>query len=97
VAKDVHYRTFLAEALQHMANGVSADDLDAARRRADTSRLRPPPSGLLQVATCCPRSASWPRCRVIVTMGHGRAPAVIGEHIAAALVGTFLGILRRTA
>ena len=98
VNKDPMYRTFLAEALQHMANGVSADDLDALLdAELDTfdkfnhlggSLLRTVSDALPGIGIVAAVLG------VIVTMGHMDAPpAVIGHHVAAALVGTFLGIL----
>ena len=98
VNKDPMYRTFLAEALQHMANGVSADDLDALLdAELDTfdkynhlggSLLRTISDALPGIGIVAAVLG------VIVTMSHMDAPpAVIGHHVAAALVGTFLGIL----
>lgn len=98
VAKNELYRVFLAEALQHMANGVSADDLDALLdAELDTwvayNHLA---GGLVRtVSDALPGIGIVAAVLgVIVTMGHMNAPpAVIGHHVAAALVGTFLGIL----
>ena len=98
VAKDDLYRVFLAEALQHMANGVSADDLEslldaeldtfAACNHLATGLVRTVSDALPGIGIVAAVLG------VIVTMGHMNAPpAVIGHHIAAALVGTFLGIL----
>ncbi len=98
VAKDELYRVFLAEALQHMANGVSADDLEALlEAELDTlTALNHLSGGLVRtVSDALPGIGIVAAVLgVIVTMGHMNAPpAVIGHHIAAALVGTFLGIL----
>lgn len=98
VAKDPMYRTFLAEALQHMANGVSADDLDALLdAELDTfdkynhlggSLLRTVSDALPGIGIVAAVLG------IIVTMGHmDGPPAEIGHHVASALVGTFLGIL----
>ncbi len=98
VAKDDLYRVFLAEALQHMANGVSADDLEALLdAELDTLNAGNHLAGGLvrTVSDALPGIGIVAAVLgVIVTMGHMNAPpAVIGHHIAAALVGTFLGIL----
>jgi chemotaxis protein MotA len=98
VAKDELYRVFLAEALQHMANGVSADDLEALlEAELDTFSAQNHLTGSLvrTVSDALPGIGIVAAVLgVIVTMGHMDAPpAVIGHHIAAALVGTFLGIL----
>jgi chemotaxis protein MotA len=98
VAKNSLYCTFLAEALQHMANGVSADDLDALLdAELDTfDKVNHLAGGLVRtVSDALPGIGIVAAVLgVIVTMGHMDAPpAVIGHHIAAALVGTFLGIL----
>jgi len=98
LAKNDMYRTFLAEALQHMANGVSADDLDALLdSELDTfDKVNHLGGALLRtVSDALPGIGIVAAVLgVIVTMGHMDAPpAVIGHHVAAALVGTFLGIL----
>jgi chemotaxis protein MotA len=98
VVKDDLYRVFLAEALQHMANGVSADDLEALLdAELDTFTAQNHLAGGLvrTVSDALPGIGIVAAVLgVIVTMGHMDAPpAVIGHHIAAALVGTFLGIL----
>jgi len=98
VNKDPMYRTFLAEALQHMANGVSADDLDALLdAELDTfEKYNHLGATLLRtVSDALPGIGIVAAVLgVIVTMGHMDAPpAEIGHHVAAALVGTFLGIL----
>ena len=98
VVKDDLYRVFLAEALQHMANGVSADDLESlldaeldswmAGNHLATGLVRTVSDALPGIGIVAAVLG------VIVTMGHMNAPpAVIGHHVAAALVGTFLGIL----
>ncbi len=98
VAKDEIYRTFLAEALQAMANGVSADDLEQLMdAELDTwMACNHLAGGLLRtVSDALPGIGIVAAVLgVIVTMGHMNAPpAVIGHHVAAALVGTFMGIL----
>lgn len=98
LAKNDLYRTFLAEALQHMTNGVSADDLEALlEAELDTfEKVNHLAGGLVRtVSDALPGIGIVAAVLgVIVTMGHMDAPpAVIGHHIAAALVGTFLGIL----
>ncbi len=98
VVKDEMYRTFLAEALQAMANGVSVDDLEQLlETELDTwTACNHLAGGLLRtVSDALPGIGIVAAVLgVIVTMGHMNAPpAVIGHHVAAALVGTFLGIL----
>jgi chemotaxis protein MotA len=98
VAKNDMYRTFLAEALQHMANGVAADDLDALLdAELDTfDKANHLTGNLVRTISDSLPGIGIVACvlGVIVTMGHMDAPpAVIGHHIASALVGTFLGIL----
>ncbi|HVV87462.1 MAG TPA: motility-associated protein [Kofleriaceae bacterium] len=98
VARDEQYRTFLAEALQHMANGVSADDLEALldAELETLTAYNHLAGGLVRtVSDALPGIGIVAAVLgVIVTMGHMNAPpAIIGHHIAAALVGTFLGIL----
>jgi chemotaxis protein MotA len=91
-------RTFLAEALQQIVNGVSPDDLDALLdAEMETRKFE----GHLATGLVKTIGDSLPGIGIvaavlgiIVTMGHMDAPpAVIGHHVAAALVGTFLGIL----
>ena len=89
---------FLADALQQMVNGTSVDDLDQLlESEIDTFKAEGHMgTGLLKVV-----GDSLPGIGIvaavlgiIVTMGHmDAAPAVIGLHVASALVGTFLGIL----
>ncbi len=98
VVKDDLYRVFLAEALQHMANGVSADDLEALLdAELDTfTQCNHLAGGTVRtVSDALPGIGIVAAVLgVIVTMGNmDKPPAVIGHHIAAALVGTFLGIL----
>ncbi len=98
VAKNELFRTFLGEALQAMANGVSADDLEALldAELETWMACNHMSSGLLRtVSDALPGIGIVAAVLgVIVTMGHMDAPpAVIGHHVAAALVGTFLGIL----
>ncbi len=98
LAKNAGYRVFLAEALQHMANGVSADDLEALLdAELDTfTACGHLSTGLLQkISDALPALGIVAAVLgVIVTMSHMDAPpAVIGAHIGAALVGTFVGIL----
>ncbi|MBP6632634.1 MAG: flagellar motor stator protein MotA [Kofleriaceae bacterium] len=98
IAKDDLYRTFLAEALQHMVNGVSPDDLDGLLD-AELGTIKT--EGHLATGLVTKIGDSLPGIGIvaavlgiIVVMGHMDAPpAVIGLHVAAALVGTFLGIL----
>jgi chemotaxis protein MotA len=91
-------RLFLAEALQQIVNGVSPDDLDALLdAELETKKFE----GHLATGLLTKIGDSLPGIGIvaavlgiIVTMGHMDAPpAVIGHHVAAALVGTFLGIL----
>jgi chemotaxis protein MotA len=98
IAKHHHARLFLAEALQQLVNGVSPDDLDEMLdAELDTIKFE----GHLATGLLKTVGDSLPGLGIvaavlgiIVTMGHmDAAPAVIGHHVAAALVGTFLGIL----
>lgn len=98
IAKHHHAQQFLAEALQQVVNGISADDLDALLD-AELDTLRN--EGHLATGLVKTIGDALPGIGIvaavlgiIVTMGHMDAPpAVIGHHVAAALVGTFLGIL----
>ncbi|MCX5747095.1 MAG: flagellar motor stator protein MotA [Proteobacteria bacterium] len=98
IGKSHHARTFLAEALQQLVNGVSPDDLDALLD-AELETLEK--EGHLATGLLTTIGDALPGIGIvaavlgiIVTMGHMDAPpAVIGHHVAAALVGTFLGIL----
>jgi chemotaxis protein MotA len=98
IAKHHHARTFLAEALQQIVNGITPDDLEQLlEAELDTARAE----GHLATGLVKTIGDSLPGIGIvaavlgiIVTMGHMDAsPAVIGHHVAAALVGTFLGIL----
>lgn len=98
INKHHNARTFLAEALQQIVNGISPDDLEQLLdSELDTAKMEGHlATGLIKVI-----GDSLPGIGIvaavlgiIVTMGHMDAPpAVIGAHVAAALVGTFLGIL----
>jgi chemotaxis protein MotA len=93
-----HARTFLAEALQQIVNGISPDDLDGLLdAELDTLKFEGHlATGLVKtVGDALPGLGIVAAVLgIIVTMGHMDAPpAVIGHHVAAALVGTFLGIL----
>jgi chemotaxis protein MotA len=98
INRSPHARTFLAEALQQLVNGVSPEDLEPMLdSELDTMRSEGHlATGLLKVV-----GDSLPGLGIvaavlgiIVTMGHMDAPpAEIGHHVASALVGTFLGIL----
>lgn len=98
ITKSHHARTFLAEALQQLVNGVSPDDLDALMD-AELETLAQ--EGHISTGLLTTIGDALPGIGIvaavlgiIVTMGHMDAPpAVIGHHVAAALVGTFLGIL----
>ena len=98
VKRNGHALTFLAEALQQIVNGISPDDLDGLLdAELDTLKFE----GHLATGLVKTIGDSLPGLGIvaavlgiIVTMGHMDAPpAVIGHHVAAALVGTFLGIL----
>jgi chemotaxis protein MotA len=98
VAKTHHALTFLAEALQQIVNGISPDDLEGLLdAELDTLKYE----GHLATGLLTTIGDALPGLGIvaavlgiIVTMGHMDAPpAVIGHHVAAALVGTFLGIL----
>lgn len=98
ITKHHHARTFLAEALQQIVNGITPDDLEQLlEAELDTAKAE----GHLATGLVKTIGDSLPGIGIvaavlgiIVTMGHMDAsPAVIGHHVAAALVGTFLGIL----
>jgi chemotaxis protein MotA len=91
-------QTFLAEALQQIVNGISPDDLEALLdSELDTIKAEGHlATGLLKVVGDAMPGIGIVAAvlGIIVTMGHMDAPpAEIGHHVAAALVGTFLGIL----
>jgi chemotaxis protein MotA len=93
-----HARTFLAEALQQLVNGITPDDLEQLLE-AEMDTLKQEghlATGLIKIiGDALPGIGIVAAVLgIIVTMGHMDAPpAVIGHHVAAALVGTFLGIL----
>lgn len=93
-----HGLDFLVEALAQMVNGISPEDLDQLLD-AELETLKEEghlPIGLMQgIGDALPGIGIVAAVLgIIVTMGHMDAPpAVIGHHVAAALVGTFLGIL----
>jgi chemotaxis protein MotA len=98
IANAGHARTFLAEALQQIVNGISPDDLEALLdAEVDTLKAEGHlATGLLKtIGDALPGIGIVAAVLgIIVTMNHMDAPpAVIGHHVAAALVGTFLGIL----
>jgi chemotaxis protein MotA len=98
VNKFNHAQSFLAEALQQIVNGISPDDLEALLdAELDTIKFEGHlATGLLKtIGDALPGIGIVAAVLgIIVTMGHMDAPpAVIGHHVAAALVGTFLGIL----
>jgi chemotaxis protein MotA len=98
LAKIGHAQQFLTEALQQVINGVSPDDLDALLdAEIETLKFE----GHLATGLVRTTGDALPGIGIvaavlgiIITMGHMDAPpAEIGHHVAAALVGTFLGIL----
>jgi chemotaxis protein MotA len=98
ITKHGHARVFLAEALQQLVNGITPDDLEQLlESEMETLGYE----GHLATGLVKTIGDSLPGIGIvaavlgiIVTMGHMDAPpAVIGMHVAAALVGTFLGIL----
>jgi chemotaxis protein MotA len=98
IAKHGHAQTFLAEALQQIVNGTSPDDLEALLdSEIETLKFEGHlASGLVKtIGDSLPGIGIVAAVLgIIVTMSHMDAPpAVIGAHVAAALVGTFLGIL----
>lgn len=98
VAKHGHAQSFLAEALQQVVNGTSPDDLDQLLdAEIDTLKAEGHlATGLLKtIGDALPGIGIVAAVLgIIVTMGYmDQPPAVIGHHVAAALVGTFLGIL----
>ena len=98
VDKFGHSQGFLAEALQQIVNGISPDDLEALlEAELDTMKFEGHlATGLLKtIGDALPGIGIVAAVLgIIVTMGHMDAPpAEIGHHVAAALVGTFLGIL----
>jgi chemotaxis protein MotA len=96
--KSHHAKDFLVDALMQVVNGTSPDDLD---QLLDSELETLKDEGHLPVGLIKTIGDSLPGIGIvaavlgiIVTMGHMDAPpAVIGLHVAAALVGTFLGIL----
>jgi chemotaxis protein MotA len=96
--KSHHAKDFLVDALTQVVNGTSPDDLD---QLLDTELETLKDEGHLPIGLIKTVGDSLPGIGIvaavlgiIVTMGHMDAPpAVIGLHVAAALVGTFLGIL----
>jgi len=98
LAKIGHSQQFLTEALQQVINGVSPDDLESLLdAEIETLKFE----GHLATGLVKTIGDALPGIGIvaavlgiIVTMGHMDAPpAEIGHHVAAALVGTFLGIL----
>jgi chemotaxis protein MotA len=93
-----HAKDFLVDALLQVVNGTSPDDLD---QLLDSELETLKEEGHMPVGLIKTVGDSLPGIGIvaavlgiIVTMGHMDAPpAVIGLHVAAALVGTFLGIL----
>jgi chemotaxis protein MotA len=98
LARTGHSQQFLTEALQQVINGVSPDDLESLlEAEIDTLKFEGHlATGLVKtVGDALPGIGIVAAVLgIIVTMGHMDAPpAEIGHHVAAALVGTFLGIL----
>jgi len=98
IARTGHARTFLTEALMQVVNGISPDDLEALLdAEIDTLKFEGHlATGLVKnIGDALPGIGIVAAVLgIIVTMGHMDAPpAEIGHHVAAALVGTFLGIL----
>ncbi|HET7499843.1 MAG TPA: flagellar motor stator protein MotA [Kofleriaceae bacterium] len=98
IARQGHAQVFLAEALQQIVNGISPDDLEALLdAELDTMKFEGHlATGLLKtIGDALPGIGIVAAVLgIIVTMSHMDAPpAEIGHHVAAALVGTFLGIL----
>jgi chemotaxis protein MotA len=98
IKRYAHAQSFLAEALQQIVNGISPDDLEALLdAELDTMKFEGHlATGLLKtIGDALPGIGIVAAVLgIIVTMGHMDAPpAEIGHHVAAALVGTFLGIL----
>lgn len=93
-----HGVEYLVEALEQMVNGVDVMELDQLLE-AELDTLKD--EGHLPIGLVKTVGDSLPGIGIvaavlgiIVTMSHMDAPpAVIGHHVAAALVGTFLGIL----
>ena len=98
VVANHHALEYLTDALGQMVNGVEADDLEGLLD-ADIDTFKE--EGHLPILLLKTVGDALPGIGIvaavlgiIVTMGHMDAPpAVIGHHVAAALVGTFLGIL----
>jgi chemotaxis protein MotA len=98
LARTGHAQQFLVEALQQVINGVSPDDLESLLdAEMDTLKFEGHlATGLVRgIGDALPGIGIVAAVLgIIVTMGHMDAPpAEIGHHVAAALVGTFLGIL----
>jgi chemotaxis protein MotA len=98
VIENHHALEYITDALSQMVNGVEADDLEGLLD-ADIDTFKE--QGHLPITLLKTVGDALPGIGIvaavlgiIVTMGHMDAPpAVIGHHVAAALVGTFLGIL----
>jgi chemotaxis protein MotA len=98
LAKVGHSQVFLTEALQQVINGVSPDDLESLLdAEIETLKFEGHlATGLVKnIGDALPGIGIVAAVLgIIVTMGHMDAPPTeIGHHVAAALVGTFLGIL----
>lgn len=97
--KNHHAVTFFQDALKQIVNGTaSADELDIlldAELETHHEEIALPIGLLKTTADSLPGLGIVAAVLgIIVTMGHLDAgPEVIGHHVAAALVGTFLGIL----
>ncbi|HEY4175523.1 MAG TPA: flagellar motor stator protein MotA [Kofleriaceae bacterium] len=98
IRKQHHASKFLAEALQQIVNGIAPDELEQLLdAELDTLKAEGHmATGLIKtIGDALPGIGIVAAVLgIIVTMGHMDAPpAEIGHHVAAALVGTFLGIL----
>lgn len=93
-----HAVSFLVEGLRHMADGCSPEDLsllfDADLETFHAEEHEP--IGLIRTTSDALPGLGIVAAvlGIVITMGHLDAgPETIGHHVAAALVGTFLGIL----
>jgi chemotaxis protein MotA len=98
VLKDHHAVTFLCDALRQLVDGCSAEDLvllfDADLETMHDEEHQP--ISLIRTAGDALPGLGIVAAvlGIVVTMGHlDGGPEEIGHHVAAALVGTFLGIL----
>jgi chemotaxis protein MotA len=98
VLKDHHARDFVCDSLRMAITGIDAFDLDQMLDldlEVHHHQAAVPPAALNSMADCLPGLGIVAAVLgVVITMGAlGGPPEEIGKKVAAALVGTFLGIL----